>query len=389
MRAIVRMQSDLKNYELDVLTKLLSMDTVSSTGKSLADCYEYLKKEMKDISQLQTIYGNDGTRNLLSEVRGTGPKILVAAHYDVVPPGNGWSSNPFEARVESDRVFGRGSADDKGGVAVALALLRASNGRWNLSVAITGDEEVGGENGLNAVINKTGRAYDLAIILDSFSKEIHCGASGVASGKIVVKGKGGHAGYPHLSDNPIYKLPDVINMIRKFSKIREGKLSALNAPAGSPKEKVWGRFTPTVIAAGERTNVIPNEVVIKFDMRLLPDEDKEAAFEELKSFFSSNPAVELVEVKGGGNYFTYPGIPIVSAFTGYILNNLDLKECVGELGGDDGKYTSRAGIPTVGYGVIDDDSNIHGIDEFVRLSTMVRVTENMAGALDKLAGISH
>ena len=62
---------------------------------------------------------------------------------------------------------------------------------------------------------------------------------------------------------------------------------------------------------------------------------------------------------------------------------------MGELGGDDGKYTSRAGIPTVGYGVIDDDSNIHGIDEFVRLSTMVRVTENMAGALDKLAGISH
>ncbi|MCL4344029.1 MAG: M20/M25/M40 family metallo-hydrolase [Thaumarchaeota archaeon] len=343
---------------------------------------------MEGISHVQTIYGSDGTRNLLADVNGIGPRILVAAHYDVVPAGTGWTYNPFEANVEGDKVFGRGSADDKGGVAVALALLGASNGRWNLTVALTGDEEVGGENGLNAVIGKTGKAYDIAIILDSFSKEVHCGASGVVSGKIIVKGRGGHAGYPYLSDNPIYKLPEVISRLKKFSELREEKLSALKAPAGSPKVKVWGRFTPTVIEAGDRTNVIPNEAVIKFDMRLLPDEDRDAAFEELKSFIGSLSAVELAEVKGGGNYFTDPRTPIVSAFTSYILERLDSKECVGELGGDDGKYSSKAGIPTVGYGVIDDDSNIHGANEFVRLSTMMKVTENMAGALDKLAALN-
>ncbi|MDG7044856.1 MAG: hypothetical protein JRN19_06530 [Nitrososphaerota archaeon] len=48
--------------------------------------------------------------------------------------------------------------------------------------------------------------------------------------------------------------------------------------------------------------------------------------------------------------------------------------CVGELVSNDGRYTSRKGIPTVGLGVIDDDSNIHGPDEFVRLSTMERIT---------------
>ncbi|MEM0146075.1 MAG: M20/M25/M40 family metallo-hydrolase [Conexivisphaerales archaeon] len=382
------MRPDLKNYELDVLTKLISMDTVSKTGKSLVSCYQYLKNEMTQVSRVQTIYGNDGTGNLLAEANGVGPRVLVAAHYDVVPAGTGWITNPFEAKVENDKVFGRGSADDKGGVAVALALLRVSNGRWNISVALTGDEEVGGENGLNAVISNSGRTYDIAIILDSFSKEMHCGASGVASGKIIVKGRGGHAGYPHLSDNPIYKLPEVINRLEKFSKIREEKLSALKAPAGSPKERVWGRFTPTVIETGDRTNVIPNEAIIKFDMRLLPEEDKEVAFEELRSYISSIPDVELIEVKGGGNYFTDPVNPIVSAFTGYMFNRLDLKECVGELGGNDGKYTSKAGIPTVGYGVIDDDSNIHGINEFVRLSTMAKVTENMTTALDGLARLN-
>ncbi len=382
------MQSDLKDYELSVLTRLISMDTVSGTGKSLSDCYNYLKGEMSNSAQVQTIYGKDGTGNLLAEVKGRGPRVLVAAHYDVVPPGTGWSSDPFEARIEGDMVFGRGSADDKGGVAVALALLRAAAGRWNLSVALTGDEEIGGENGLGAVIENTGKAFDLAIIIDSSSKEIHCGASGVASGKIVVKGRGGHAGYSYLADNPIYKLPSVINSLEKFSKIREEKLSALDAPAGSPKKKVWGRFTPTVIFAGDRTNVIPSEVTIKFDLRLLPDEDKDAAFEELKSFISSLKDVELVEIKGGGNYFTDPSIPIVKAFAEYMLPKLNLKECVGELGGDDGKYTSKAGIPTVGYGVIDDDSRIHGANEFVRLSTMIRVTENMFGALDKLSSLT-
>lgn len=378
------MQSDLKDYELSVLTKLISMDTVSETGKSLAECYEYLRKEMENHSRVRVINGNDGTRNLLAEVEGQGPRILVAAHYDVVPPGTGWSTPPFEAKVEGDKVFGRGAADDKGGVAVAMAILRASRDRWNLSVALTGDEEIGGSNGLGAVIEKTGRAYDLAVILDSFSKEVHCGVSGVVSGSIIVKGRGGHAGYPHLADNPLFKLPAIIGALKEFSQIREKKVSALKAPPGSPRDRVWGRFSPTVIGAGDRTNVIPNEVTIKFDMRLIPEEERNAAIDELKSFLNKLPDVELVEVKGGGNYYTDKNIPAVRIFAGHILNKLNEKECFGELGGDDGKYTARAGIPTVGYGVIDDDSNIHGSNEFVRISTMLTVTENIMEALDEL-----
>jgi len=378
------MQSDLKDYMLSLLTKLISMDTVSGTGKSLADCYEYLKKEMENHSRVLTINGKDGTRNLLAKVEGQGPRVLVAAHYDVVPPGTGWSSQPFEARVEGDKVFGRGAADDKGGVAVAMALLRASKGRWNLSVALTGDEEIGGSNGLGAVMEKIGRSYDLALILDSFSREVHCGASGVVSGSIIVKGRGGHAGYPHLADNPLYKLPAIINSLKEFSQIREKKLSALKAPVGSPRDRVWGRFSPTVISAGDRTNVIPNEVIIKFDMRLLPEEDRDTAIDEMRSFIGKLPDVELSEVKGGGNYYTDQNVPVVTTFAGHILNKLNEKECFGELGGDDGKYTAGAGIPTVGYGVIDSDSNIHGSNEFVRISTMLTVTENIMEALDKL-----
>jgi succinyl-diaminopimelate desuccinylase len=378
------MQSDLKGYELGVLTKLISMDTVSGTGKSLVDCYEYLRNEMENHSRVRVINGNDGTRNLLAEVEGQGPRILVAAHYDVVPPGTGWLTPPFEAKIEGDKVFGRGAADDKGGVAVAMAILKASRGRWNLSVALTGDEEIGGSNGLGAVIEKTGRAYDLAVILDSFSKEVHCGASGVVSGSIIVKGRGGHAGYPHLADNPLFKLPAIINELKEFSQMREKKLSALKAPLGSPRDRVWGRFSPTVISGGERTNVIPNEVTIKFDMRLIPEEDRDVAIDELKSFLNKLPDVELFEVKGGGNYYTDQNLPAVGIFAGHILNKLNEQECFGELGGDDGKYTAKVGIPTVGYGVIDDDSNIHGSNEFVRISTMLTVTENIMGALDEL-----
>jgi len=228
------------------------------------------------------------------------------------------------------------------------------------------------------------QAYDLALILDSFSREVHCGASGVVSGSIIVKGRGGHAGYPHLADNPLYKLPAIINSLKEFSQIREKKLSALKAPVGSPRDRVWGRFSPTVISAGDRTNVIPNEVIIKFDMRLLPEEDRDTAIDELRSFIGKLPDVELSEVKGGGNYYTDQNVPVVTTFAGHILNKLNEKECFGELGGDDGKYTAGAGIPTVGYGVIDSDSNIHGSNEFVRISTMLTVTENIMEALDKL-----
>ncbi len=85
---------------------------------------------------------------LLARLGSGRPVSLYMAHFDVVPPGPGWSREPFEPVVEGGRLYGRGAADDKGNVAaIAIALRGFEPGRGTLLVAFTGDEEVGGSGG--------------------------------------------------------------------------------------------------------------------------------------------------------------------------------------------------------------------------------------------------
>ncbi len=85
---------------------------------------------------------------LLARLGSGRPVTLFMAHFDVVPPGPGWSRDPFDPVVEGGRLYGRGAADDKGNVAaIAVALSGFSPGRGTVLVAFTGDEEVGGSGG--------------------------------------------------------------------------------------------------------------------------------------------------------------------------------------------------------------------------------------------------
>jgi len=194
-------------------------------------------------------------------------------------------------------------------------------------------------------------------------------------GDIIIKGASGHAGYIFGSQNAIHRAIVFLDKLLEFIGVRSQKISSLNNPPNLPIPKVWGRFSITWIVTSNRTyNVVPGEVRIGFDMRLIPEEDPDRAISELRSFFEmtkyrTSIDQAYLEIKRAyAGYSTDPNHPFV-IHAKKTLDNIINKPIpiIGMLGGNDGGWFRSYNIPIISYGVWDKYSNIHGPDESVDL----------------------
>jgi len=162
----------------------------------------------------------DGPTENLVAIRGEGsPHFGFAGHLDVVPPGEGWSSDPFEPVIAEGMLTGRGANDMKSAIAAfvsAVAGLSAADG--TISLLITGDEEGYATYGTPRIIewlNERGIRPDMILIGEPTSVErlgdtIKIGRRGSVNMWIEVPGTQGHVAYPHRADNAVPKLARII-----------------------------------------------------------------------------------------------------------------------------------------------------------------------------------
>jgi succinyl-diaminopimelate desuccinylase len=142
---------------VELLRRLVAMDTTNNPvqrRRPTRECPEYLEDLFASLKFRTEILDQDGYYSVVG-LRGTGPPVtLLLAHFDVVPTGPGWKTEPFELVVKNGLGYGRGTVDDKGNVAALLltaqALVTRSFG-GTVAFAITGDEEIGGVHGAPAV----------------------------------------------------------------------------------------------------------------------------------------------------------------------------------------------------------------------------------------------
>jgi len=379
------------DYELDLLSRLVSINTDVSKKTGYSECASLISKEMKAIGLKVDIYdpvaktGDGQPRPNVVGPLDVGAKktIGLITHYDVVPPGEGWKHNPYKLTVEGDRAYGRGAADDKSAIAASLGALRllGKNAKYNVILATSPDEETGGVWGIGYLMREIKLKLDCGVVVDSMPNMVTIGACGRITGEIRVFGKQGHAGYNYLADNPIPKLARLLVELEGFVKQREQKLSAIDAPPMSPKKKLWGRISFTIIGGGEKENVVPAVAWTRFDLRLLPDEEALEAKSELLAYFEQ--AREKLGINSELTYdyedlgfITETSTPFVKAFseaTSSVFGSpLPL---AASLGGDDGKFLSERGIPVVSYGAIADDTQFHGTDEFVYLKDIASLRD--------------
>ena len=372
------------DYELNLLSRLVEINTESVPKKGYKECASVIIEEAKKHSlKAEIIDGEKGAKDGLSRPNvivtldsGSDTTLLLESHFDVVPPGTGWKYPPFKLTIENDKAYGRGTADNKAGIAAVMGALRQLSNEEldvNLKLVAGVDEEIGGRYGVDYVMSDFGLKGDAALIVDAGPESLFLGASGIIWGKVTVKGKQGHAGYPFKAKNAIEEAMKLIGWFEGYGKIVEKKESALHAPLGSPRKFVWGRYSVTMIDAGEKENVIPGTCEFRFDRRLLPEEPLEDAERELMDFFNRaldvtgcEASLELVNRQQG--YCTSSDSVFVQTVSEALQKTTGKRlPFAAELGGNDGSFFAKNGIPVVCYGTIRADTRYHGVDEFVYL----------------------
>jgi succinyl-diaminopimelate desuccinylase len=395
-------------YEVDLLSRLVSLDTDSNEKRNYQECSQLLLNEAKKLGLGAQIFdgkvvlkGDSRPRpNVVIDLnKNSSTTLLLVTHYDVVPPGEGWTHNPFKLTVEDGKAYGRGASDDKGGVVTcfgALAKLKDDElTDINVKLIVTCDEEVGGEGGIEYLTDVIKIRGDAALIVDSGPEYVSCGASGVIWGKITVRGKQGHAGYPHKAVNAIDEALKIVSSLQQYKKkLTAEKISKLPAPPDSPKKNVWRRLSVTMIHAGDKENIIPGECDVRFDLRTLPDEDIEKVRLSTESFIKREARKKGVDIDYNvihemPGYYTNPTHPLIRS-----LNEATKKvegeqlQVAADLGGNDGTYLAKVNVPVACFGPLREGTNYHGVDEFVYLKdiSLVRnVLVNLCrGAREKL-----
>lgn len=386
------------DYELKLLGELVALDTDATKKTNYVESANIISRSMRelgmrvDVLDPKEIVGDGIPRpNVIGTLdAGADETIGFVTHYDIVPPGDGWTKPPFSMTVEGGKAYGRGVADDKSAIAAALGAVRqvGRNARINVKVIASPEEEIGGRWGIGYVMDHCKTRFDHGVVIDSMPNFVSVGASGVVQGEIRAVGRQGHAGYPYLADNAVPKLMRIIGEFEAFARQRERKVSAIDAPPGSPRKKVWGRISFTMLGGGEKENIIPGEAWARFDMRLLPEEGSKEAIAEMERFFEEAKRKLGIEARltfkePHEAYLTDPSSPFVRHFSDATAAVFGSPlPIAASLGGDDGSFLSTKGIPVVSFGTIAEDCHFHGVDEFVRLTDL----ENVRNVLVKLIG---
>ena len=215
-----------------------------------------------------------------------GKKILLIAHMDTVYLKGMLAKQPF--RVEGNRAYGLGIADDKGGVAVILhtmAILQRANFKdyGQITVLINGDEEISSP-GSRAMLTQLGSEHDVVFSCEgtpATNDRLSLATAGIGAVTLKVKGRASHAGSaPHLGVNALYELAHQIMQMRDLSKPAIGlKLN-------------W-----TVAQAGNNRNVIPADAQANADVRVLRVDDydgiEKAVAERIKNKLLPDSVVEM------------------------------------------------------------------------------------------------
>ena len=206
--------------------RLLACPSVSpATGAVFAELEAMLAPLGFTVDRFIVGEAPDGpVENLLAwRTTGAGPHFAFAGHLDVVPPGAGWSSDPFAPDIRGDLLYGRGAVDMKGAIAAFVAALAdlPDDLPGTISLIITGDEEGPAIFGTLALMERMatrGLRPDLCLVGEPTSSQrlgdvMKIGRRGSVNMWISVAGSQGHVAYPHLADNPIPRLVRILTAV--------------------------------------------------------------------------------------------------------------------------------------------------------------------------------
>jgi len=236
-----------------LLRDLVAIPSVSGEEEAIAD---FLQGWFE--ARGLTVHRSD--RNLSVAVGEGSRRLLLNSHLDVVPPGVGWDTDPFEPLVTGDKMIGRGSNDAKASVAaMACAMVELAQGALDGQVVFAATcEEERGRNGLERYLPELG-SFDAAVVGEPTELQPAVAQNGLLILELTAQGRAGHAARPLLADNAIVRAARDI--------------TALSALTWEPVNPHVGPMTLAVtqVDAGYAHNVIPGACKMVVDIRTIPE----------------------------------------------------------------------------------------------------------------------
>lgn len=357
---------------VELAKQLIACPSITPARGAVFDTLEAMLAERDfTVDRFSAGEAPDGPVENLLAWRGEGvPHFAFAGHLDVVPPGEGWSGDPFGAEVRGDLLYGRGAVDMKGAIAAFVAALdRVDQHQGTISLIITGDEEGPAVYGTRALIDRMaerGLKPDMCLVGEPTSVHrlgdtIKIGRRGSVNIWIDVPGTQGHVAYPHLADNPIPKL------VRALAKI-----DAIELDEGTD----W--FQPSNIEVTDlevgnpATNVIPARAKARLSIRfndLHRGNDLAARIRDI--VLAEAPDAVMRPVVSGEAFLTQPG-PLSELVLAAIQASTGLTPELSTSGGtSDARFLSRL-CPVVEFGL--PNATMHKLDEAVAVADLEALT---------------
>ena len=384
--SLKKLQSSAKSLEDNIvsfLDDLVSLKSVNGANNE-EDIAVRISEEAHKLNLQSQIEALDKNRPNVLISHGEGPfEFLFVAHMDTVAAGTeeSWSSPPFKPTKRDGRIYGRGTADNKAGVACALYtismmkdLLLIDNQNIKVTLAAVSDEESGATSNIgvrhlldNNLIQAKGAIY-------TYASDVVCiGHRGLLRLEIVTTGKSVHTGGQEWNDG-IEGTNAVTGLAAILLKL---EATAIDAPPHAAFGSLRNVITPgTIFKGGEFESVVPGNAAAIVDIRLLPGQDPNTVLEQIKSLL--NHEIKLrpglkVELKVKNS------LPAVTLDTNHPLVSIAVDvaqratgrkwNAVGAGPANEGYMLINAGIPTLcGFGPRGD--NAHAANEWVEINSL-------------------
>jgi glutamate carboxypeptidase len=356
---------------IKTLEKLVNIETGTGDAAGIAAAGNFLEGELKSLGFTVTRHKSAGLvvgDNIVGKLKGRGGKnLLLISHMDTVYLKGILAKAPF--RVEGNKAYGPGIADDKGGNAVILHTLKllkdyGVRDYGTITVLFNTDEEKG-SFGSRELIEEEARQHDYVLSFEPTSAEsekFSLGTSGIAYVQANIKGKASHAGAaPELGINAVVEASDLV--------LRTMDLD----------DKARGlRFNWTIIKGGAVNNIIPESATVNADVRYARNEDFEAAMKTLEERAQKKKVqgaeVSIVVTRGRPAFNAGEGgrklIDKAMGFYKEAGGTIDVEERTG--GGTDAAYAALSGKPVIeslglpGFGYHSDKAEYVMIDAIPR-----------------------
>ena len=371
--------SDIVN-PIELTSELIQCKSITPKSEGSLDIIiSYLEPLGFNCERIDFGEGIEKVENLYARFGNIEPNIAFAGHVDVVPTGdiNNWSINPFSGEVKDGKVWGRGAADMKSGIAAFIAAVsdflkdnKNLKDFGSISFIITSDEEGKAINGTKKVVDWlkgkseiiSGCIVGEPTNVSRMGDTLKIGRRGSFTGSLTVTGIQGHVGYPHLAENPINSL---LKMLEPFSKIYLDE--------GTKDFQPSSIMITSIDVNNDASNVIPGEVKAKFNIRFNTLHSASSLKAMLEKQFSTVTSNYKFDFFCNAEPFLTNDDFLQTTLQKAIQKVVDINPEKSTSGGtSDARFISKI-CPVIEFGLV--GKTMHKIDENVEVNDIINLTK--------------